>query len=63
MSVPEHPSIGDPVVVDGTKYRIRSIGGDTAYARASFGGAECVVRFPLTWDRVARVWRGEAAIR
>lgn len=58
--IPDAPAINDPVVVDGTKYRIRSIGPQSGLVqlRTSFGGREttCLLR-ELTWDKVAGVWR------
>lgn len=59
------PSLTDPVVIDGIKYRIRSF--DTGEAtgwlrvarlRTSFGHQEAsAIADALVWDRVAGVWR------
>lgn len=54
------PKIGDPVVVGGVKYRIRSIGPQSGivHCRQSFGGRECDVWIhELAWDKIAGVWR------
>jgi hypothetical protein len=57
-TVPSGPEIGDPVVVDGMKYRLRHIADGTGLAKTSFGGWQCVVQIAdLVWDRVADVWR------
>lgn len=61
------PALTDPVVVGGTKYRIRSIdGAGMAYCRTTFRprpGADfdrvTVAVDSLRWDRVAGVWRPE----
>lgn len=54
------PQVGHPVVVDGTKYRIRLITRDGARAdcRTSFGNRWATVTLAdLTWDPIAGVWR------
>lgn len=57
------PELGDPVVVDGVKYRIRALAIDTARLRTSFGGNEAVVDpRSLAWDARAGVWRAERCI-
>ena len=54
------PALGDAVVVEGTKYRIRSITGATTRLRKSFGGDEAVVDWrTLSWDAQAGVWRAD----
>lgn len=54
------PSLGQPVVVDGTKYRIRSLTETNARLRTSFGGQEAVVDpRDLSWDARAGLWRTE----
>ena len=55
------PTVTDPVVVDGVKYRIREIGPKSLRARTSFGNRWVSVAIAdLTWDRVAGVWRVRA---
>jgi len=53
------PVVGDPVVVDGTKLRIKSLDETYAYARASFGDRSLVSveLASLHWDDEAGVWR------
>lgn len=55
------PAIHDPIVVEGTKYRIREIDleADELRGRTTFGGAWVTVSGigGLVWDRVAGVWR------
>lgn len=52
------PTLGDPVVVDGTKYRIRALTATVARLRTSFGGHSAVVDpRALTWDAGAGLWR------
>lgn len=60
------PATGDPLVVDGVKYRIRSFdtGGHTGWRRwanlrTSFRPhlTTIVAVDDLTWDRVTGVWR------
>lgn len=53
------PVVGDPVVVDGTKLRIKSLDETYAYARASFGDRSLVSveLASLHWDDQAGVWR------
>jgi hypothetical protein len=52
------PQLKDPVVVDGTKYRIRSIDDGLAGLRKSFGGDQTSAAIAsLRWDDVAGVWR------
>ena len=61
--IPAAPAVGDPIVVAGEKYRIRSIGPQSgiAYCRTSFGGRGAEVMIDeLVWDRVAGVWRVRA---
>lgn len=58
MNAPAVPAVGDPVVVDGVKYRIRLIDGSRALLRDRFTGHEVNVNVAdLAWDRVAGVWR------
>lgn len=66
MTVVLPPDVGDPVVIEGLKYRIRSIDpkANRAELRTSFRprpGADferaSVDPAALTWDRVAAVWR------
>ena len=57
---PAAPMAGDPVVMAGTKYRIKAIGplSDVAQLRSSFGGREATCHLSaLVWDKVAGVWR------
>lgn len=58
---PRGAQVGDPVVVDGVKYRIRSFGGAPRfqlYLKTSFGRQELVLpSTTLRWDGVAGVWR------
>lgn len=58
------PEIGDPVVVDGVKMRIREIGSSvwpsaTLHLREHFEPhRQCVIDArTLTWDKIAGVWR------
>lgn len=58
------PEIGDPVVVDGVKMRVREIGSSvwpsaTLHLREHFQPhRQCFVDArTLTWDKVAGVWR------
>lgn len=54
------PAIGDPVVVSGTKYRVRMawVTDDRLDCRTSFGNQWVTVRAAdLEWDDVAGVWR------
>jgi len=53
------PAVGDPVVVDGAKLRIKSLDETYAYARASFGNRSLVsVELgSLAWDDESGVWR------
>ena len=54
------PKVGDPVVLVGLKYRIRSIEDGVATVKLSFGGptdAITVETASLGWDDVAGVWR------
>lgn len=57
------PKVGDPVVFDGTKYRIRVIGAIGAILHDRFGGTgapEPVVLIDsLYWDPLPGVWRVE----
>lgn len=54
------PTLNDPVVVDGMKYRIRHLEVDVARLRTSFTGRTAVVDpRELTWDQIAGVWRAE----
>lgn len=54
------PALGDPVVVEGTKYRIRSLTETVARLRTSFGGEQAVVDpRNLSWDATAGLWRTE----
>lgn len=60
MRAPAAPAVGDPVVVDGTKYRIRLMGEHTARLRTSFGGQEAAIDpRTLSWDARAGLWRAE----
>jgi len=57
VSTPAQPAIGDPVVVDGIKYRIRAIG-QLAQLWDRIARKEAHVDPDhLVWDRVAGVWR------
>ena len=59
----EPPAVRDPIVVDGTKFRIRSIHDGTVTARTSFGNTWTTVRLAdLSWDPVAAVWRAPAVV-
>lgn len=52
------PALGDLVVVDGTKYRIRALTATVARLRSSFGGREAVTDpRSLSWDARAALWR------
>ena len=56
------PEVGDPIVIDGTKYRIRSFGGAprfNVYVKTSFGRVErAIPRASIgEWDTTAGVWR------
>jgi len=53
------PAVGDPLVVDGTRLRIKSLDATYAYARASFGDRRTVSveLASLAWDHEAGVWR------
>lgn len=52
------PALGDAVVVDGTKYRIRALTATVARLRVSLGGQEAVTDpRSLTWDAGAQLWR------
>lgn len=56
------PILGDPVLVDGTKYRIRSLALGIARLRA-FGGQEAVVDpRQLRWDATEYVWRTDRCV-
>jgi hypothetical protein len=61
--IPTRPALGDPIVVDGVKYRIRTLASRIGWARVSFGrGTYPEISFAidsLTWDAVAGVWRVE----
>lgn len=58
------PDLGDPVVVDGVKYRIGGLSADVARLRASYGGRSAVVDpRELDWDQRAGVWRADRCIR
>lgn len=58
MKEPAAPDVTDPVVVEGTKYRIRTIEDDVWTAKTSFGGLTTSGRVEdLVWDKVAGVWR------
>lgn len=53
------PALGQPVVLDGVKYRIRAIEGDTAHVREHFAPrreADVDVR-RLEYDKRVGVWR------
>lgn len=56
---PLKPAVRDPVVLDGTKYRIRILRDGLACVRTSFGGdpPREVWVDRLAWDAVAGVWR------
>ncbi len=65
--VPSGPEAGDPVVADGVKYRIRSLGAighglEFANLREHFApNRELAVYVDrLEWDKVAGVWRVKA---
>ena len=54
------PKVGDPVVVDGTKYRVRMLWqtDDRVDCRTSFGNRWVTVRASqLEWDTRVGVWR------
>lgn len=56
------PVVGDVVVVDGTKYRIRAVGQSAALALAGpawqrAGTLRTVAPESLYWDPLAGVWR------
>lgn len=52
------PALRDPVVLDGVKYRIRSIAGELVTVRQTFGGNERTVPLAaLSWDPVPALWR------
>ena len=52
------PALGDAVVVDGTRYRIRALTATVARLRSSFGGHEAVTDpRSLSWDARAGLWR------
>lgn len=55
------PAVGEPIVVEGTKYRVREIWteADELVARTSFGGTTVTVTGidGLVWDKRAGVWR------
>lgn len=64
--IPIAPSLNDPVVIDGVKYRIRSFDTGEATGWIRLAGlrqhfaphAEAtVIVDALTWDRVAGLWR------
>ena len=55
------PALGDPIVIEGTKYRVKEINATagTLRARTSFGGGWVTVEGidGLVWDCIAGVWR------
>lgn len=57
------PKVGDPIVVDGAKFRVRLIwAGGRLDCRTSFGNRWITVAASeLEWDDVADVWRKRAA--
>jgi hypothetical protein len=52
-------SVGQPIVIDGQKLRIRSLDGGQAIARPMFGdqGDQLVLVAALRWDGAVGVWR------
>lgn len=58
----QKPALNDPVVVDGVKHRITSLGGAPryqVYVRDRFTRHEVIVPSVdrLRWDAIAGVWR------
>lgn len=52
------PKVGDPLVVDGNKLRIKTLLDTTLHAKAAFGDARWSGAIAeLAWDDVAGVWR------
>lgn len=52
------PKVGDPLVVDGNKLRIKTLLDTTVHAKASFGDARWSGAIAeLAWDDTAGVWR------
>jgi hypothetical protein len=55
-----NPKVGDPVVLEGVKYRVLRITGVSGYVllKQRFGGKAATVRpEDLAWDPSAGVWR------
>ncbi len=52
------PEVGDAVVVDGVKCRIREISKGIATCKPSYGSTEARVSLDMiAWDRIAGLWR------
>lgn len=55
-------NVGDPIVIDGSKHRIKRIEGTTVFCRLSFKhvGPDRELQIKdLRWDGYAGVWREE----